>query len=1184
MRYEGEVRFRFRGDLTRARMYIPRARKILGQLVNQDVVLGGLDSAVRRVTLPDGTYIETYVLPGLPPVVTIISTIGGGADTSSSIPSYLLWLPEGFTFIPRRYPDAPSGWGMPAAGFGDHVVGGPLPQVLLNRYEDNRYPDALMPALQPELVEETLFFVAGTFAHHAYERMTPTDARAYLELGNDDPLPPRRPLGIFDPRVVAGLPWPTQEQRGDGWRSDVTVPDTDPATTGQADQVSLDYQQRIAVAESLEWYAHRAQCIPFVESVEQADELGIDLFIMDPVRKAVFDSTNEVRELAGLKPVLPQIRGVHDIAARLALFEMAASATYGHDSPNFRTGYRYWHERVLTAGIGSNPQYFEVARMSLPFGGENLAFFAGDLPEGEELGTQLAAAWAASPAHYANMVFDWFGENEDGYSAAGVLQIGLSTITINEVDSGSLPDGVSNPFAGTLEEGVTGLAATQQFASTELLWAHGSRVWYGTDHTLSFDAPPIHQPIPIIYREEPLTGQIERGLTPQERLIMPLFVVHFRGHPIVLEYPNREARAELTTSVGAVQAAATPLVKSGARLLAACALAGEHGLVIRAAYVVCPQTWAEPPTVHIADWLVNEAIYTDSRCIAEYPAKALPVEACGVAAEFSPSGNRMALSVHVREASPNSFLRADVSDAAWYVQRSSYDAVDFNAVSTAPGRMYGTSITHMEWVEVAEPNKWVEFTKQELLVSPVEIRNLTAETYSGQHIDHGHVYHVECSGEYDAYPAYDGEVLKFARINVDFKQLQWGGHELGGSPPYHGGCTFWHRVKLIYPDAAGEQWLTRVEYLDRDSIAGEDFFEDWALPIGDELPIAADKDLYSLCGVFWTLDYLDALRPENTVRTEVRMVGRVMSRELIFGGLPPQHTGDPIATLWNEPLPFWQTTQRVLAGDLEIAPPKTAFDYTAAEHVFEGGAYSYTAFDLDGVPISQPLSTARRTGTQIPIALANGGQALEPLGPSDPLTQAALLSPVGPLITPGLVIDGVKIDDAVTLGLGMSRQSVLGNKPVVNEHGVYELFDRCRDTHHACLSPMDFCLGRSVYTERFDFAARSDAAYERSQAVLAAGCFVRPWPLLSAAETTAQPDIDGRVFNYPTTTGPVMAHTVHYNEETITAGIDRVVTNMRVHQYDYEVGEGGYYQSSLDLEALTGVAGMSKSIFPVGVL
>lgn len=60
--------------------------------------------------------------------------------------SRLVWLPEGLVITPRSAA-APDGFGMPPTADGRGTPGGPLREVIINRFRHNQYPDALVSVL-----------------------------------------------------------------------------------------------------------------------------------------------------------------------------------------------------------------------------------------------------------------------------------------------------------------------------------------------------------------------------------------------------------------------------------------------------------------------------------------------------------------------------------------------------------------------------------------------------------------------------------------------------------------------------------------------------------------------------------------------------------------------------------------------------------------------------------------------------------------------------------------------------------------------------------------------------------------------------------------------------------------------------------------------------------------------------
>ena len=157
MRYIGEVRFRLVGAPTpekqaKAQGYFSYGRKLLGLIENRDMTLGLLPNASQRDVLPNGTVVTAAISYGVA-VVTI--DITGSTFTEESdrgeLQLGLRWEPEGLMLTPTTA-DQKTGWGLPRRSMepdGARIIdefplgtpGGNLPQVLLNRFANNKYHD-----------------------------------------------------------------------------------------------------------------------------------------------------------------------------------------------------------------------------------------------------------------------------------------------------------------------------------------------------------------------------------------------------------------------------------------------------------------------------------------------------------------------------------------------------------------------------------------------------------------------------------------------------------------------------------------------------------------------------------------------------------------------------------------------------------------------------------------------------------------------------------------------------------------------------------------------------------------------------------------------------------------------------------------------------------------------------------
>ena len=259
----------------------------------------------------------------------------------------LAWLPEGLVLTPRSAA-APQGRGLPMRDDGSYTPGGPLRQVLLNTKRGNQYPEVLHGWLDPRIFSfppEQRKVEAAPLFHMPWER---------VELNRHE----------MD-RGIGG------KSLGGQWRA-------------QFDAQGLPQWQE-ADAPQGQWFAHRPQVV------------GESAF-----QQAARRITNELRAQKGKLPLGAPLRGWAGTLGPVALYAMADSQVFGHDSPRFPEGYqslemRVWHR--LTRGVSY---------------GENLAFdrpYARD----EERAVAALEQWRLSPRHYANIIKDWHAGDTERY-------------------------------------------------------------------------------------------------------------------------------------------------------------------------------------------------------------------------------------------------------------------------------------------------------------------------------------------------------------------------------------------------------------------------------------------------------------------------------------------------------------------------------------------------------------------------------------------------------------------------------------------------------------------------------------------------------------------------------------------------------------------------------------------------
>lgn len=149
MRFTDEVHYRFNGPYEECTARIPNARAWLAEALT---VAGETDTPANywvKKVLQDGSIYRAWL--GEPPILEItVSPPGGGEPPEEDYLLVLPWKPEGFLLTPvsTTYPD---GIGLPyrdpidplGAKLGTWTPGGIYPQVLLNKYKNNKYLDDL---------------------------------------------------------------------------------------------------------------------------------------------------------------------------------------------------------------------------------------------------------------------------------------------------------------------------------------------------------------------------------------------------------------------------------------------------------------------------------------------------------------------------------------------------------------------------------------------------------------------------------------------------------------------------------------------------------------------------------------------------------------------------------------------------------------------------------------------------------------------------------------------------------------------------------------------------------------------------------------------------------------------------------------------------------------------------------
>lgn len=416
MRYEKEVKLRFIGDKAEAKKYITQGRTILGEVYNRDVEIGGLEQAWRRVTLSNGVRIFVHYNSWMPLIeIDVAPRPPDDAPLAELHSLKLAWLPEGIVLTPVN-DESPDGWGLPtrtkedqpeipagtilnppyegvppedlevllvsaetvlASPFG--TEGGIQPQVLLNRFVNNKYLDKKehIAGLEEEVLERITPVNPRLRATYAepYASSGYTFITQWQLLYNPliCPSPPLDDGSLYWQELTDS---PLAQVPGLYTLTSVSINETDVSVaTLEIPQFSDDfYTSAIYEVESGQWYCHRPE----------------ELLYGVPAHEGCFQETNRIRADVGRGAMYRQTRGNANLA-RMAVDEVGISHKLFHEHDDFRFGYRKIGARAMN-GVGRG-----VA-------GDNLLSENTFPIESEQSGRDIAIIWENSTPHYNNQV------------------------------------------------------------------------------------------------------------------------------------------------------------------------------------------------------------------------------------------------------------------------------------------------------------------------------------------------------------------------------------------------------------------------------------------------------------------------------------------------------------------------------------------------------------------------------------------------------------------------------------------------------------------------------------------------------------------------------------------------------------------------------------------------------------
>ena len=192
----------------------------------------------------------------------------------------IVWLPEGFHLKVFTLENQ-EGWGYPQLEDGSYTPGGPIRDVLVNRFEHNKYPDLVH---QDGQVRPRMNFIPAVFFF------------LQREIGS---------IGEFNTYGSAGVLLRQFERQFDLGELFTQEPEGD------------------------EWRCHRPKFLEFT----------------DAARNAIFEKTNEYRAEVDQEPFIHPIRGWWSSGARLSIRETVIDGTVGHNIASYRDGFRTVEDR-----------------------------------------------------------------------------------------------------------------------------------------------------------------------------------------------------------------------------------------------------------------------------------------------------------------------------------------------------------------------------------------------------------------------------------------------------------------------------------------------------------------------------------------------------------------------------------------------------------------------------------------------------------------------------------------------------------------------------------------------------------------------------------------------------------------------------------------------------------------------
>ena len=446
MRYDKEVHLKFFGPREECASRIPNARVFLAEALVKTQDAGTPGNFWVRKEFPDGSSYRAWL--GEPPVLEIhVPPPGGDLPPELRLQVILPWEPEGFLLTPVSTL-SPDGEGLPIRDPTDplatrnptYTVGGVYPQVLVNRFANNKYLD-------------DLDYMEGlpSYAYGLFPRQNRQLRDAMTDAGDGSP--------IDDTTIGDTILWEYATLLGGLASYKNYMPGNEPPEGFDLDNYyefedEFDQLNGGVFELNLQYQVVDGQTLPYVVSTRIADrdsvtepedttiwyshrpeEMVYRLALFEGIYQSVNTArlANEPSDSRFLRPLRgfasPGYWGALELGTSIANY-------WGHSHPDFRPGLRTAGGRnVMTQGQ-------EPGQNTANNPCENALVIASITPGTSlTMGDEVNQYWINSPGHYSVMInpvwepdvrlFHYTASKDLAFCDGASLEIGSYGVEVN---------------------------------------------------------------------------------------------------------------------------------------------------------------------------------------------------------------------------------------------------------------------------------------------------------------------------------------------------------------------------------------------------------------------------------------------------------------------------------------------------------------------------------------------------------------------------------------------------------------------------------------------------------------------------------------------------------------------------------------------------------------------------------